>query len=140
MADDVFADMSFDGKSAFSYYGLDLQYCVISAPVRKRSLLDIPCTDGRTDLLKNLGGPWYESRDLRAEFKARGDVRETVDKLISELEGQNVQIVLPLDTDHYMTGDIHISSAGYFPGADVVILATVGPWRYPASGSGEAVL
>lgn len=137
---DVYADMSFGGQSARIYYGLDLLRCTLSAPIRKRDWVDIPCVDGRVDLLRNLGEPRYESRTLRAEFKALRDVQETVDLLISDLEGTSQNIVLPLDPDHYMVGDVHISSAGYFSGADVVITATCDPWRYPTNGVGEAIL
>lgn len=140
MADDFFADMHFDGKSALTEYGLDLQYCVLSAPVRKRSMVSVPCMDGSVDLLSYLGDARYEDRALRAEFTARGDVRATVSQLIKDLEGRRVRIALPLDLDHYMEGWVHICSAGYFNGAGVVITATCDPWRYPVAADGEAIL
>lgn len=137
---EVYADISFGGKCARIYYDLDLLYCTLSTPVRKRDLIDIPLADGRVDLLRNLGEPRYESRTLRAEFRALGDVRSTLDRLFAELEGTSQEIVLPLDPDHYVIGDVHISSAGYFPGADIVITATCDPWRYSTNRVGEAIL
>lgn len=132
-------DMSLAGTSLLTGYGLELQRCCLSAPVRKRSLISVPFADGTIDLLRDYGEPRYESRTLRAEFTAHRNVQQTVNRLLTNYEGQRVKINLP-DGVYYMNGDIHISAAGYFPGADVVITATVDPWRYPVSGSGGRVL
>lgn len=132
-------DMKFAGKSALIDYGLELQRCLLSAPVRKRSLISVPFSDGSIDLLRDYGEPRYESRTLRAEFTAHRNVQQTVSSLLTAFEGKRIQIHLPGGT-YYMNGDMHISAAGYFPGADVVITATVDPWRYPVSGSGGKVL
>ena len=132
-------DMKFAGKSALNDYGLELQRCLLSAPVRKRSLISVPFADGTIDLLRDYGEPRYESRTLRAEFTAHRDIQKTVDTLLTTFEGQRVQIGLP-GGEYYMNGDLHISAAGYFLGADVVITATVDPWRYPVSGSGGKIL
>ena len=132
-------DMKFAGKSALADYGMELQRCLLSAPVRKRSLISVPFADGTIDLLRDYGEPRYESRTLRAEFTAHRNVEQTVNSLLMAFEGKRIQISLPGGA-YYMNGDMHISAAGYFPGADVVITATVDPWRYPVSGSGGKIL
>jgi hypothetical protein len=93
-------------------------------------LVDILCTSGSTDLLRGLCEPVYESRTVTAEFDPVGDVRACVDRLLQELEGQHVPIVLPHDYYHYMIGDVHINSAGAFRGDPITITAVCYPWRY----------
>ena len=123
-------DMSFNNLSALRYWGLSLRRCTITTPRRKQSLVDILCTSGSTDLLRGLCEPVYESRTVTAEFDPVGDVRACVDRLLQELEGQHVPIVLPNDYYHYMIGDVHINSAGAFRGDPITITAVCYPWRF----------
>lgn len=123
-------DMSFNGFSALRYWGLSLKKCTITPPKRKQCLADILCASGSTDLLRGLCEPTYESRTVTAEFEPVGDVRACIDRLLQELEGQQVPITLPNDCYHYMIGDIHISSAGAYHGDSITITAVCFPWRY----------
>lgn len=123
-------DMSFNGLSALRYWGLSLLRCTITPPKRKQSLVDILCASGSTDLLRGLCEPVYESRTVTAEFEPVGDVRTCVDRLLQELEGQQVPLTLPDDYRYYMIGDIHINSAGAFRGDPIIITAVCFPWRY----------
>ncbi len=123
-------EMWLDNKSTLSYYSLDLQSCMITTPRLKTYPYDIPGADGQLDLLKNMGPPRYEMRTVTAQFKiCGGNVRQVIDRLINELEGRTVEIVLPNDSAHYMTGDVHISCAGYRPEDGVSITANCLPWR-----------
>lgn len=122
-------DMNFDGRSALSCYGIDLLEAAITPPVRKRYRVDIPGGDGSVDLYEGLGQPVYENRTVTAVFQPISELHQTVDKLINDLEGRTVSIVLPRDTEHYMTGDIHIASASC---NKITITADCLPWRYSA--------
>lgn len=123
-------DMSFKGLSALRYWGLSLLRCTITPPKRKQSLVDILCASGSTDLLRGLCEPVYESRTVTAEFEPVGDIRTCVDRLLQELEGQQIHLTLPDDYRYYMIGDIHINSAGAFRGDPITITAVCFPWRY----------
>lgn len=141
-------EMWFDNKSSLAYYCLDLQSCTITPPVRKRNLYSVPGSDGEIDLLKGMGPPRYEPRTVRATFKLCGaNPSQDVDRLVNDLEGRTVSIVLPNDTAHYMMGDIHISSGSICAGGQVVVIATCMPWRFlqqetviEIAASGEDVL
>ena len=118
-----------------SYYGINLLEAAITAPVRKRYLVDIPGGDGSVDLYEGLGQPVYETRTVTAVFQPISELHQTVDKLINDLEGRTVNIVLPGDAQHYMTGCIHIPSAGRSGAMScdkITVTAVCLPWRYSA--------
>ena len=123
-------DMYFDGLSALHFWGLSLRRCMITPARRKRSLVNILCSDASLDLLRGQE-PCYESRTVTAEFDPVGQNAATViARLEDELEGRQVTITLPNDEPFYMIGDIHISSAGLASGNPVTICAECNPWRY----------
>ena len=126
-------DMSFDGKSALSQYGLSLVSASITPPVRKRYWVDIPGGDGAVDLYEGLGEPAYENRSLTAVFRPVGEFQQTVERLVNNLEGHTMQITLPNDSQHYMSGCVHIPAA-FAPSisscGEITISATCLPWRY----------
>lgn len=118
-----------------SYYGINLLEAAITAPVRKRYLVDIPGGDGSVDLYEGLGQPVYETRTVTAVFQPLSDLQQTVSKLINDLEGRTVNIVLPEDAQHYMTGYIHIAAAGRSGAMScdkITVTAVCLPWRYSA--------
>lgn len=124
-------EMFLDGKSTLTHYGLDLISCAITPPRRKQYLVSIPASDGDLDLMDGLCPPRFETRTITAVFALPpGNARETVDQLINDLEGREINIVLPNDAGHYMRGKIHVSSAGALPGAEVTVSATCAPWRH----------
>lgn len=124
-------EMSFDGKSTLTYWGLELVDCYISTPVRKTYPIDIPGGDGQIDAMRGLGDPVYAVRTLTASFKTmERNAQDTVQRLLDELEGREVEIVAPDKPNHYWIGELHIQGAGCRSGADITITATVFPWRY----------
>ena len=124
-------EIIFDGRSSLKHYGLILKSYTLTSPVRKRYLYSVPGGDGDVDLMKGLGPARYENRTLRAEFTiSASNPKQTVDKLLNELEGATVPIILPDDPSVYLEGDIHISAASVRQGGALVILATCLPWRY----------
>ena len=123
-------DMYFDCLSALRFWGLSLRRCVITPPRKKQSLINILLADGALDLLSGLE-PTYESRTVTAEFDHVGqNLAVTLARLEDELEGRQIQIVLPGDEAFYMVGVVHISSAGVASGSPIVINAVCNPWRY----------
>lgn len=127
----IVPDMSFDRKSAMAYWGLHLLSCYITTARKKKYLLDILGSDGAVDALEGMGQPTFENRTITASFQAiDSHPQDTVDRLLNDLEGRTVQIVLPDKPNYYMTGTIHVCCAGYRPGADITITADCMPWRY----------
>lgn len=123
-------DMTINGRSCLGWYGLSLESCYLSAPRRKRLLLDIPGADGQLDLLEGWGDPAWETRTITARFAAGNDAGLTLCRLMNELEGKTVPIVLPGFPAHYMTGTVHISAGSVFRGSEVLITAECDPWLY----------
>lgn len=127
-------EIFFNGKSTVSYYHLKLLYCVITPPKRKQYLIDIPGGDGEIDLCDGMFPARYEPRTVTAVFTPSADYGlQAVNKLLNDLEGRNVRIVLPGDSQHYMTGTVHITAYG--PGlgarvAEITVTAVCMPWRY----------
>lgn len=127
-------EMFFDGKSTLKDYLLDLQSCYITAPVRKQYLVNVFGADGEDDLADGLGPARYETRTVTAKFlPAVSGGRGLVSALLHELEGRTVQIVLPDDPEHYMTGCVHVASAGIGDSGEITITARCLPWRYAAT-------
>lgn len=124
-------DMLFNGKSALAYFGLDLQDCYITPPARKQYIIDIPGADGAIDLMQGMGPARYSPRTITATFSiSAADARTAVDRILADLEGRTVPVVLPDDPTHYMTGTVHMSGAGYRTGDSVQLVITCAPWRY----------
>lgn len=123
-------DMAFNGRSCLEYYGLMLEDCCLSAAKRKQQLLDIPGADGAFDLLKNWGEPTYETRTLTARFTATQGARQTLRRLVYDLEGKTVPIILPGFPARYMTGTVHISAGSVARSSELLIAAECDPWLY----------
>lgn len=127
----VTPEMSFDNKAALSYWGMRLIRCAITPPRRKRYLLDILGADGAIDAMRGMGEPTYESRTITAVFQSTEyDPQNTVDRLLNELEGRTVPVVVPDTPNHYMMGEVHVSSGTYQPAGQITITAECLPWRY----------
>lgn len=122
-------ELWFDGKSSLTHFGLDLQNCYITAPKRKKHLIDVLCADGAIDAMQGFE-PTYENRTITASFKILGSGYETRDRILNELEGRTVPIVLPDDIRYYMIGEPHVSASGFRPGDPLTITAVCLPWRY----------
>lgn len=125
------SDMSFDGKSALSYWGLELIQCLVTAPQRKTYWIDIPAGDGKLDAMRGLGEPVYEMRTLTAVFKIDSIQRQrTVSRILCELEGREVKILSPDDLNFYWFGEPHLKNSGATSVDEITIEATVYPWKY----------
>lgn len=124
-------DMYFGGKSAMQDYSLSLTSCKISTPIRKQYPINVPGADGEIDAAEGMYPARYEMRTVTASFAPLGrDHRPIVNKIINDLEGRTVEIVLPDDAEHYLTGTIHVLSAGGAPTPEITITARCLPWRY----------
>ena len=124
-------DMSFDGKSARNYWALELVKCYISTPKRKQHLLDVPGGDGQIDTMRGLGDPSYEMRTLTVVCRStESNTRDTIDRILNELVGREVEIIAPDKPNHYMVGEVKMQGAGYRSGAQITLVASVFPWRY----------
>lgn len=123
-------EMWFAGRSSLRHYGLEMKYCHITTPKQKRHLIDVPAADGNVDAMEGIGEPAYENRTVTACFKMHMPAEDTRARIINDLEGRTVEIVLPNDLRHYMTGRVHIAGAGYRTGGELLVTADCLPWRY----------
>ena len=123
-------EMSFNWVSTLSYFGLALKKCTLSPARRKQVRLEIPGVDGYVDLLKNAETSTYESRTVTAIFEIVSNcARDTIDRLMDELDGRIMPLTLPNDSSRYMVGSIRLSYGSCEIGAEVCVVATCGPWR-----------
>lgn len=121
-------DISFNGKSSRYHYGLELDACYVSAPVRKSYPVDIPCGDAVIDMMQ--GEPVYEQRSMTMEFTiAEIHAQDTAPRLLAELVGRTVDMITPDNPFYFWTGTVRLASAGRSRGDAVVLEAQVFPWR-----------
>ena len=112
-------------------YGWTLTGCILSDPEQKVNYVERPGGDGSWDLSTALTGgiPRYKNRSLTVTLECsegtREDREKLVNKLVSQLDGLEWQIVLPDRPDHYLVGRVHVavtlSSPSY---AAVTVTAT----------------
>lgn len=105
----------------------------------RANYVEVPGRDGDLDLSTALtdGVPRYGNRTLTATFEcAEGDRlhRETlINTMVNWLDGWRLNIVLPDDPDHYLTGRVHVAKDYNDPAhARVTVTAVCDPWRYNA--------
>lgn len=123
-------DMLFNGRSCLRYYGLTLESCYLSAARRKQQLIDIPGADGQLDLLNGWGEPTYRTRTLTAVFSVTVDRESVIRRLIHDLQGRTVPIVLPGYWTSYMIGTVHIGGVSLRNDSSLNITAECDPWLY----------
>lgn len=99
--------------------------------------VDVPGRNGALDLSTALtdGEPRYNSRTLEARLERSDGTRlerETaITTMINWLDGWKMDIILPDDELHYITGRVHVEKEYNDPAhAAVIVTATVDPWRY----------
>ena len=92
---------------------------------------------GQLDLSTALtdGEPYYKSREFEAVLESSEGSRlerETrIQSMINKLHGWRLNIVLPDDSLHYITGRVRVEKLYNTPAhASVKITATCDPWRY----------
>lgn len=123
-------EMWFAGRSSLLHYRLEMQYCYITTAKQKRHLINVPAADGDIDAMEGIGEPAYENRTVTALFKMLADAEETRTRIINDLEGKTIEIVLPNDLNHYMIGRVHIAGAGSKISDELLVTVDCVPWRY----------
>lgn len=103
----------------------------------RTQFVEVPGRDGELDVSTALtdGVPRYGNRELTATLE-RSDVprleREAaIDTMVNWLDGWRMDIRLPDDEGHYMTGRVHVAKVYNDPAhAAVEVTAICDPWRY----------
>lgn len=108
-----------------------------SAAEYKQNLVEVPGRSELLDLSTSLtdGEPTYGSRTLTATFESsEGDrlARESrISVMINALDGYRMNILLPDDTEHYITGRVSVERLYNDEAhASVRVTAICDPWRY----------
>lgn len=107
-------------------------------PAQHRQLfVEVPGRDGELDLSTVLtdGSPRYGNRVLTAILERSDGSRETreaaITDMINQLDGWRMDIELPDDPAHYMTGRVSVArNYNDLAHAAVTVTATVDPWKY----------
>ena len=121
-------------------HGWTLAAWQLSPAEQKTNFVDKPGGDGSWDLSTALtdGLPRYYDRELSATLElSTGDrlSRETIIReMVNSLDGMRVNITLPDDPDHYVTGRLHVARKyNNMAHAAVTVTATCNPWKYAAT-------
>ena len=109
----------------------------LSPAVYRSEMIPVPGRDGDLDASTILtdGEPRYESRELYARFERSDGTRlereAAINTMINWLDGWQLDIILPDDEGHYITGRLHVEKEYNDPAhAAVVVSGIVEPWRY----------
>jgi hypothetical protein len=109
----------------------------LSAALYRENYVTIPGRDGDLDLSAALtdGEPRYGSRTLTATFESSEGTRlereNIINTMINWLDGWRMNIVLPDDPDHYVTGRVRVQRDYNDPAhAAVTVTAVCDPWKY----------
>ena len=109
----------------------------LSAPEYQSNMVEVPGRDGSLDLSTALtyGEPRYKSRTLTATFETSEGIRlerkERFDTMVNWLDGWRMDIQLPDDTTHYITGRVHVAvEYNDLAHGAVTVTAICDPWRY----------
>ena len=109
----------------------------LSAPEYQEKFLDVPGRDGALDLSAALtnGAPTYHSRTLTVKLECSEGTRLTreaaINTMVNWLDGWRMDIQLPDDSGHYITGRVSVAKE-YNDNAHaaVTVTAVCDPWRY----------
>lgn len=110
---------------------------VFSPAEQKTNFVDIPGGDGAVDLSTALtdGIPRYNNRTLTAVFELSTGDRSTreveIRQMVNTLDGLRLNITLPDDPGHYITGLVHVAREyNDLAHAAVTVTAICDPWKY----------
>ena len=114
-----------------------LAACELSPAEYQQKLVEVPGRDWSLDLSAALtnGAPAYHSRELTVKLECSEGNRLTraaaINTMVNWLNGWRVDIVLPDDPDHYITGRVSVAK-DYNDNAHaaVTVTAVCDPWRY----------
>lgn len=126
----------FGDFDSWSDWGLTLTGQTFSAPTYKPSFVSVPGRDGDLDLSGALtdGEPRYENRQLTTTFEISSGTRSSREALFSTimnaLDGRIMNIVLPDDPYHYITGRLQVAvNYNDLAHGAITITANCEPWR-----------
>ena len=118
-------------------HGWTLTGWQLGAAEQKTNYIEKPNGDGSWDLSTALsdGILKYKNRPLTASFECsegnRTEREATIRQMINELDGMKVEIRLPDDDYHYVTGRLHVvREYNDLAHAAVTVTATCEPWKY----------
>lgn len=110
---------------------------VLSDAEQKTEYMDLPGGNGRLDTSTVLtdGEPVYGDRTLTATFECSEGTRlereDRISRMVNWLDGWRMNITLPDDPLHYITGRVHVKRLYNDPAhASVQVDAICSPWRY----------
>lgn len=99
----------------------------------------VPGHSGALDLSTVLtdGEPYYNDRPFEAVLESSEGTRlereQRISQMINKLDGWRVNLVLPDDPEHYITGRVRVERLyNDLAHASVRVMATCDPWRYNA--------
>ena len=108
-----------------------------SAATIQEHYATVPGHSGALDLSTALtdGEPYYGSREFEAVLESsegtRQDREQRINTMINKLNGWRMNIILPDDPTHFITGRIRVEKLYNDPAhASVQVTATCDPWRY----------
>lgn len=105
----------------------------------RANYVEVPGRDGDLDLSTALtdGVPRYGNRNLTVSLECSEGTRlereAMISTMINWLDGWRLNIILPDDPDHYLTGRVHVAKEYNDPAhGAVTVTAVCDPWRYKA--------
>lgn len=136
----------FGSYDTWTDWGLTLTGWKLSAPEYKTNFVSVPGRDGDLDLSTALtdGEPRYNNRQLTASFELSTGTRETrlatFNQIVNALDGRQVNITLPDDADHYITGRLQVAIEYNDPAHGALTIAGIcEPWRYSATAKTQTL-
>lgn len=130
----------FGAYDTWENWGLTLTGWELSAPEYKPYFVSVPGRDGDIDLSTALtdGQPRYNNRELTATFELSTGTREqrlaAFNTIVNALDGKRVNITLPDDATHYITGRLSVAVEYCDPAhGALTITGNCDPWRYAAT-------
>lgn len=110
---------------------------VLERAEHQESYVEVPGHNGPLDLSTVLtdGEPYYGSREFEAVLESsegsRLEREARINQMVNQLDGWRLDIVLPDDPDHYISGRVRVERLYNNPAhAAVQVTATCDPWRY----------
>lgn len=109
----------------------------LTAAVYRTQFVEVPGRDGDLDMSTALtdGAPRYGSRNLTVTLERSDGTRlereAAIDTMVNWLDGWRMDIRLPDDETHHLTGRVHVAKNYNDPAhASVTVTAVCDPWRY----------
>ena len=114
----------------------------VGSPAPKTTYIDIPEADGQLDLTESLSGEVkFENREMKFEFaviEARQRWTTLYSEIMNYLHGQNLQVVLDEDPNHFYSGRFTVDEwESDKKTSTLVIVGVVDPYKYDLNTSLE---